>query len=79
MRVTGQAVFLDARTFGEKNTTVATFGFEDDFDRREFFVERELIQSLPAAVRTPCKIVIDVNKRYDGKEDMKLVSCTPMK
>lgn len=78
MRVTGQAVFLDARTFGEKNTTVATFGFEDDFDRRDFFVDKELLAQLPAAERTPCEIVIGINKRFDGKEDMKLISCMPL-
>jgi len=75
MFVTGKATFLEARELKDKGITFGVFGFEEDFDRREFLVPTDLASMLPKAKNQICNIKMQILKRFDGKEDLRLVEC----
>lgn len=75
MLVNGEATFLESRELKDKGITFAVFGFQADFDRREFLVPPALTGLLPSKQNTNCKITMQILKRYDGKEDLRLVDC----
>lgn len=75
MIVNGNAKFLEARKLEAKGIVFAVFGFEQDFDRREFLVSDEVLPKLPLKKDVTCNISMQILKRYDGKEDLRLVDC----
>lgn len=73
--VNGKAKFLESRLLKDKGITFAVFGFQEDFDRREFLVADEVLPKLPKVKDANCELTMQVLKRYDGKEDLRLVDC----
>lgn len=78
MLLSGKATFLEARSINQKDgdkLTFAVFGFAEDFDRREVIVPKDKISMLPINDNKPCTVTFQINKRFDGKEDIRLVAC----
>lgn len=77
MNLSGFAKLVDVRDISPKNggnkMTFAVLGFEEDFDRREVLVPVGLISDVAKCpIGSKVRVDLGVNKRFDGKEDVKL-------
>lgn len=78
MILSGKAKFLSVKEFtpkkeGSQKLTFVVLGFDEDYDRREVLVPKEMLMQIPGKDNVYVNVKLQIEKRYDGKEEVRLL------